>query len=139
MVPTVFPTDRLEIEKAKKKLEASAKGALQPSAEAIKKDEPKPDQVVCRCGAFNDAGSVYCTFCKYKLDQSNDADLNSMVESVRKDYGIRFVTVVRGFGSKESNERKAARKYLKRARKLGFTSIKNRFENDDDFASHMKE
>ena len=82
---------------------------------------------------------MYCTFCKYKLDQSNDADLNTMVESVQKDYGIRFVTVVRGFGSKESNERKAARKYLKRALKLGFSSIKNRFENDDDFASHMKD
>ena len=60
-----------------------------------------------------------------------------MAKSVQKNYGIRLVVVVRGFGSKDSNERKNAGKYLKRARKLGYASITSRFQNDTDFRHRM--
>ena len=62
-----------------------------------------------------------------------------MADAVERKYGIRFVVTVRGFASEEARRRKAARKYLKRAKKLGFPSIRIRFENDRDFRDRMRE
>ena len=97
------------------------------------------DIIYCSCGARNNVGSVYCTFCRRKLDKSNEDDLQGVAKTVEQKNGFVYFTVFRGFGNAESNERKKARRDLKRAQQLGFKTLSHRFTEDATFRDRMIE
>ena len=82
---------------------------------------------------------MFCWFCRRKLDQSNEDDLRGIAKTVEQKYGFVYLTVFRGFGNADSNEKKKARRDLTRARQLGFKTLSHRFMEDSVFRDRMIE
>ena len=101
-------------------------------------DLSKDHQRCVKCGYIVTSGDHFCRFCSApQIDHPtlSIANQQAATEGCRT-YGLVFHWVLRGFSQ---NDAKAARKYLKRATGMGFTSIYDRFLNDLEFRTSMIE
>ena len=100
-------------------------------------------EVECVCGFVHSNTLLFCPMCK-RPRADMDELASEAVDAVMKDVDqqhpslqLRFVD--RGFRGRNNKERMRNRKFLKRSKLLGYASISERFEKDQQFKKRMLE
>ena len=92
-----------------------------------------------RCNACDTTGLFLCKGCGQPLRDEQDAmeAQNALIETASKAHGLKWFHTTRGYNN-PGNKYNQARRHLKRAKSLGYTSITDRFKNDPKYRNNLQ-
>jgi hypothetical protein len=105
-------------------------------------DDDEVNFTKCKCGRVCDKDLLTCPYCNRLLDETRvtrpDDQMQLILKVAENRLGIRFTWILRGFRTQEATSRKRMKQYQTRAKKLGFSSCRDRFSKDATWRGEME-